>query len=214
MQLFETRFSSSHCLKVILNFILIRFLFHTGCGKCPEGFTYFKRRNKCYKAFSTKQTWDDALNNCSHLNSHLVTIQSPFIKRALNAIIHPFRGNSFLAILMGICLRNNLSKLNSFAPRKLQSSFWGPCENRAVFKPSFWTAGRRKCPNGPFYWVPNRGILVEMMYTNWNPGEPNNLAGNEDCVHFLGADSESFTWNDTPCGSKNCFVCEVDMWNK
>ena len=123
-------------------------------------------------------------------------------------------GNSFLAILMGICLRNNLSKLYSFAPRKLQSSFWGPCENRAVFKPSFWTAGRRKCPNGPFYWVPNRGILIEMMYTNWNPGEPNNRAGNEDCVHFLGADSESFTWNDTPCGSKNCFVCEVDMWNK
>ena len=83
--------------------------------------------------------------------------------------------------------------------------------NPAVRRPVFWTAGRRKCSRGPFTWVPNRGIQVEMAYTNWLPGEPNNVNGNEDCVHFRVDDSNTMFWNDTPCTRVNCFVCEVDI---
>ena len=39
----------------------------------------------------------------------------------------------------------------------------------------------------------------------WLPGDPNNQAGIEHCVHFW--PSNNWEWNDTPCNSKHKVLC-------
>ncbi|XP_060100508.1 lithostathine-like [Heteronotia binoei] len=44
-------------------------------------------------------------------------------------------------------------------------------------------------------------------YTNWLPGEPNNLGGSELCVHII-TESGYKGWNDTPCSYERPFLCK------
>ncbi|XP_063289941.1 pulmonary surfactant-associated protein D-like [Pelobates fuscus] len=48
---------------------------------------------------------------------------------------------------------------------------------------------------------PNGRII---SYSNWKPGEPNNVKGNEDCVEMY----DSGLWNDKNCGEKRLIICE------
>ena len=45
-------------------------------------------------------------------------------------------------------------------------------------------------------------------YTNWEGGEPNDVGGNEDCVHFW--QGHSGKWNDIKCSYKMFYVCETN----
>lgn len=44
----------------------------------------------------------------------------------------------------------------------------------------------------------------KIKYTNWNKGEPNNVAKKEHCVEWW----DNGKWNDISCGKKNFFICE------
>jgi len=45
----------------------------------------------------------------------------------------------------------------------------------------------------------------EVNFSSWNPGEPNNSGGSEECVHTnWGTDKK---WNDKECSFKYSFVC-------
>ncbi|EMP28762.1 Pulmonary surfactant-associated protein D [Chelonia mydas] len=55
------------------------------------------------------------------------------------------------------------------------------------------TEGRFKYLNGE-----------NIVYSNWQTGEPNNDKGIEDCVEVY----SSGKWNDKPCGEKRLIVCE------
>ncbi|XP_077295203.1 macrophage mannose receptor 1-like [Arctopsyche grandis] len=52
--------------------------------------------------------------------------------------------------------------------------------------------------------VKSDGKPVHNLYLNWNPGEPNNGGGNENCVSLL----TSHTYNDIPCDLKYKFICK------
>jgi len=54
---------------------------------------------------------------------------------------------------------------------------------------------------GTFVWV-DGGALD---FTAWNPAEPNDAAGDEDCVEM---DPAAGGWNDVPCSSARPFICE------
>ena len=45
----------------------------------------------------------------------------------------------------------------------------------------------------------------DLVYTNWNAGEPNN-SGDEDCVEFYNGLT---AWNDRPCNVKWPSICEI-----
>eukprot|EP00058_Branchiostoma_floridae_P028519 XP_002614010.1 hypothetical protein BRAFLDRAFT_67406 [Branchiostoma floridae] len=52
--------------------------------------------------------------------------------------------------------------------------------------------------------------LASSAYTNWSPGEPNNLHdGGEDCAE-VGARGTVHVWNDEPCTRTKGFVCQLD----
>lgn len=58
------------------------------------------------------------------------------------------------------------------------------------------------------------GNLIDDVYHNWSPGEPNDADGNEDCVVMR----QDGTFNDIPCFIKKPFICKKTLvtleWNK
>ena len=53
---------------------------------------------------------------------------------------------------------------------------------------------KKNTDDSKWYWVD--GTPLEGQYENWGEGEPNNLIGNENCVHFFGQPGK---WNDAQC---------------
>jgi len=53
--------------------------------------------------------------------------------------------------------------------------------------------------------------VSEITYANWKQGEPNYLYNDqvESCIHLWSWYSHA--WNDAPCGTESCFVCEIDF---
>ena len=69
----------------------------------------------------------------------------------------------------------------------------------------FWIGLHRKVNGGPFFWPTEEPV----HYTNWYPGEPNNVGGVENCVHMRAGDDKPGTWNDLADSSVLCAVVEV-----
>jgi len=98
-----------------------------------------------------------------------------------------------------------------------ESALTGCFEADADYGMMFWTAGQRKRLTGffgpPFLWrVTSDGGDTEysMTYTNWQTDQPDFLDRNEFCMEISAG--HSYRWNDHPCSSEMCFVCELDMW--
>lgn len=71
-----------------------------------------------------------------------------------------------------------------------------------------WIGINDKASEGNFQWVTGEAV----SYTNWNPGEPNNSAGVEDCAEIFGTHGG---WNDLPCDgergeTRTVFIIEYD----
>uniref|UniRef100_A0A7M6DLQ9 Uncharacterized protein n=1 Tax=Clytia hemisphaerica TaxID=252671 RepID=A0A7M6DLQ9_9CNID len=64
-----------------------------------------------------------------------------------------------------------------------------------------WYGGLRS-ENVFFLWSDGSGFLT----TFWNPGEPNDSGGAEDCLQGWAANDH---WNDAWCGKKFHFVCKI-----
>ena len=65
-----------------------------------------------------------------------------------------------------------------------------------------WLGANDKVSEGTFYWVDS----AMLGYTNWNPGEPSNSGGNEDCAVIRG--DLAGKWDDRPCAQMFTYVCE------
>jgi len=75
-----------------------------------------------------------------------------------------------------------------------------------------WTAGQRVNPktNSAFVWKATSNKHYSMKYSNWHPGQPDygDGGGGEGCVNIW--IDHSYKWNDQPCHTKTCFVCELE----
>ena len=67
-----------------------------------------------------------------------------------------------------------------------------------------WIGANDLRKEGTFTWSDGKAFA----FSNWNPGEPNNYRGAEDCVHFHIKNSER-RWNDYPCSIVLGFICKL-----
>ena len=80
----------------------------------------------------------------------------------------------------------------------------------------FWTAGQRIDPSreSAFVWrVTSTDTYSDrvsvMTYTNWQGGQPNYYNQAQSCVLLM--EGRSYRWNDAPCSTAYCSVCELDL---
>jgi len=77
------------------------------------------------------------------------------------------------------------------------------------------TAGRRIDPTSEstFVWrVPSstgNEVVYPMTYTNWEAGQPDNVYRSQGCMAVC--TGRSYKWDDYPCGSATCSVCELNI---
>jgi hypothetical protein len=71
-----------------------------------------------------------------------------------------------------------------------------------TFPQRWWLGAADELVEGSFGWEDG----AAWSYTNWAPGEPNNI-NNEDCVELNG--NLDGTWNDAQCGQLRHYICEA-----
>ena len=81
---------------------------------------------------------------------------------------------------------------------------------RGAEKRFIWVGATDEGHEGQWLYVNEDGV----SYADWPPGEPNNNAGNENCLslwanrgHFIGG-----KWNDHNCNTRLPFVCELNLY--
>ncbi|XP_035682837.1 latent-transforming growth factor beta-binding protein 2-like [Branchiostoma floridae] len=72
-----------------------------------------------------------------------------------------------------------------------------------------WIGLDDRLNEGQFMW--SDGTALGAGYSNWSPGEPNDLSTTsaQDCVHLWSL--AGFRWDDQPCDRMEHFVCQFDM---
>lgn len=74
--------------------------------------------------------------------------------------------------------------------------------------PSTWL-GLVRAVDGQNQWRWDTGVMLTGTGT-WNPGEPNDSGGAEDCVEATGMTGG---WNDLGCGQTRAALCERPTWS-
>ena len=66
-----------------------------------------------------------------------------------------------------------------------------------------WIGLNGRLKEDQFVWSDGTPLNSSRSYSNWNDGEPNNRAGNEDCVEL-----RDNGWNDQSCSDTVYYICE------
>lgn len=74
---------------------------------------------------------------------------------------------------------------------------------RFLEEKEFWIGASDRIREGEWTWFTT---LSPMNFTAWQPGEPNNSDGNENCVIIYAVD---FLWNNLGCARRINFICEI-----
>ncbi|VDI33849.1 Hypothetical predicted protein, partial [Mytilus galloprovincialis] len=68
----------------------------------------------------------------------------------------------------------------------------------------FYTGGNDEKTEHNFVWTDNGAPVT---FTNWHPGQPNNVGGDQDCLLLQYPDT-NFEWGDVGCSEKHPYICE------
>ncbi|PVD34349.1 hypothetical protein C0Q70_05620 [Pomacea canaliculata] len=71
----------------------------------------------------------------------------------------------------------------------------------------FYTGGNDERVEGMFDWT-DSGTPYHTIYSNWKSGQPNNVAGDQNCL-LLQYPELDFQWGDVDCDEKHPFICET-----
>jgi len=65
--------------------------------------------------------------------------------------------------------------------------------------------GAKRLAADTFVWEDEIGNKIPFTYVNWNPGEPNGIYGNDDCLMMR---NDNGRWNDIRCSAQQYVICE------
>lgn len=75
-----------------------------------------------------------------------------------------------------------------------------------------WTNGNDLDQENSFTWT-GQAHPVPLNYTHWHPGQPNNVAGNQNCL-LIEYPRYDYEWGDVSCSEKHAFICEMTFDQK
>ncbi|XP_023309167.2 27 kDa hemolymph protein-like [Lucilia cuprina] len=70
----------------------------------------------------------------------------------------------------------------------------------------WWLSGSDQDVEGKFFWY-NTGEAIK--YADWSDGQPDNMGGNEDCVHLWHL-TKKYQMNDARCNMSMNYICQAD----
>ncbi|KAL8570302.1 hypothetical protein ACOMHN_011323 [Nucella lapillus] len=70
----------------------------------------------------------------------------------------------------------------------------------------FWTAGNDERHEHTFDWT-DTGTPYQGTYSNWRAGQPNNFAGDQDCLLLEFPDLD-YQWGDQECHERHPYICK------
>ncbi|RWS20102.1 macrophage mannose receptor 1-like isoform X1, partial [Leptotrombidium deliense] len=75
---------------------------------------------------------------------------------------------------------------------------------------TLWLGARRVSGTRQWKWIDGSDVI----YTNWNPGEPNN-DDTEECIQYYNNGPHAGFWNDYPCTPRReSAICEITLSDK
>ncbi|XP_062596120.1 uncharacterized protein LOC134257534 [Saccostrea cucullata] len=72
-----------------------------------------------------------------------------------------------------------------------------------------WTNGNDFDLENTFTWSGHSHPFT-FNYTHWHPGQPNNVAGDQDCV-VIEYPKSDYEWGDVSCTERHSFICEMNF---
>ncbi|CAG2219110.1 unnamed protein product [Mytilus edulis] len=72
---------------------------------------------------------------------------------------------------------------------------------------SYWLGGRDDVVEGRWMWAQTDQVF---NFTDWYPNIPDNVAGNENCLHMYAP--WKLKWNDVTCAGLYRFICEKESY--
>ncbi|XP_070175303.1 macrophage mannose receptor 1-like [Littorina saxatilis] len=69
----------------------------------------------------------------------------------------------------------------------------------------YWIGLHDRNRENLFEWLDSN---IKATFYNWYQGEPNNYAGNENCVVIF--DTSNYQWYDAACSSKYHYICQIE----
>ncbi|XP_046551969.1 MAM and LDL-receptor class A domain-containing protein 1-like [Haliotis rubra] len=73
----------------------------------------------------------------------------------------------------------------------------------------FFTSGNDEETENNFRWT-GMAVPQAIGYTNWYPGQPNNVGSNQHCL-LMEYPNTDYEWGDNECSSSFPYICEVDL---
>nr|XP_022326195.1 uncharacterized protein LOC111126085 [Crassostrea virginica] len=72
-----------------------------------------------------------------------------------------------------------------------------------------WTNGNDVDQENSFTWS-GQSHPLPFNYSHWHPGQPNNVAGDQDCV-LIEYPKYDYQWGDVSCSERHSFICEMNF---
>eukprot|EP00058_Branchiostoma_floridae_P019221 XP_002604710.1 hypothetical protein BRAFLDRAFT_80319 [Branchiostoma floridae] len=191
------------------------FLFQSdGVLSCPPGWTSY--HDNCFLTSSDQRSWQDASSACRQMGGDLASISTATEQALLTSLLaggwvgleqgafcyqykSGVKATWMEAVDVCRALGASLCSIHSNAELNYIAGNVGPSGE------AYWIGLNNRATNQGYQWSDGTPV----GFTDWAPGEPNNVNGLENCVEMYQEPAGAVQWNDVSCYSLRDYVCKI-----